>query len=143
MAPDRRAEWDAAHMKKLEVRQFLQASADVKGWFFPIDAALFGAVERLKPIDASLPVPHMGWNVLTGMIEHPVLAGLGVEPHVYFVHSYALNAEKLSQVAARCDYGGPFVAAVARDNIFGTQFHPEKSQAMGLRFIANFLSWKP
>ena len=102
-----------------------------------------GAVERLKPNDASLPVPHMGWNVLTGMIEHPVLAGLGVEPHVYFVHSYALNAEKLSQVAARCDYGGPFVAAVARDNIFGTQFHPEKSQQAGQRLLANFLNWKP
>jgi glutamine amidotransferase len=102
-----------------------------------------GAVERLKPNDPALPVPHMGWNTLTGMIEHPVLAGLGAEPHVYFVHSYALTAEIASQVAARCDYGGPFVAAVARDNIFGTQFHPEKSQQAGQRLLANFLNWKP
>ncbi|MDP3737339.1 MAG: imidazole glycerol phosphate synthase subunit HisH [Hyphomonadaceae bacterium] len=102
-----------------------------------------GAVERLKPKDASLPVPHMGWNVLTNLSDHKVLAGLGDEPHVYFVHSYALTPEKSVHVAARCDYGGSFTAAVARDNIFGTQFHPEKSQQAGQRLLANFLAWKP
>ncbi len=102
-----------------------------------------GAVERLKPSDPSLPVPHMGWNVLTDMKSHPVLNGLGPEPHVYFVHSYAMKPEIPGHVAARCDYGGKFVAAVARDNLFGTQFHPEKSQKAGQTVLANFLRWKP
>jgi glutamine amidotransferase len=102
-----------------------------------------GAVERLKPSDPNLPVPHMGWNVLTDMKSHPVLNGLGPEPHVYFVHSYAMKPEIQGHVAARCDYGGKFVAAVARDNLFGTQFHPEKSQQAGQTILANFLRWKP
>lgn len=102
-----------------------------------------GAVERLKPSDPNLPVPHMGWNVLTDMKSHPVLNGLGPEPHVYFVHSYAMKPEIQGHVAARCDYGGKFVAAVARDNLFGTQFHPEKSQQAGQTVLANFLRWKP
>lgn len=102
-----------------------------------------GTVERLKPSDPNLPVPHMGWNVLTDMKSHPVLNGLGPEPHVYFVHSYAMKPEIQGHVAARCDYGGKFVAAVARDNLFGTQFHPEKSQQAGQTVLANFLRWKP
>jgi glutamine amidotransferase len=101
-----------------------------------------GVVERIRP-KGGLPVPHMGWNVLTDIKRHPVLAGLGPEPHVYFVHSYALIPEKRDHAAAWCDYGGAFVAAVARDNLFGTQFHPEKSQQAGQRLLANFLSWKP
>jgi len=101
-----------------------------------------GAVERITPTQA-LPVPHMGWNVLTDMSNHPCLNGLGPEPHVYFVHAYALQAERRDHVAARCDYGGKFTAAVARDNLFGTQFHPEKSQLAGQTLLANFLRWKP
>jgi glutamine amidotransferase len=101
-----------------------------------------GAVERIRPASA-LPVPHMGWNVLGDLKQHPVLAGLGNEPHVYFVHSYALTANNPAHVAARCDYGGVFTAAVARDNLFGTQFHPEKSQRAGQILLANFLNWKP
>jgi glutamine amidotransferase len=101
-----------------------------------------GAVERITPTPP-LPVPHMGWNVLTDIGDHPCLSGLGPEPHVYFVHSYALKAEHRDHVAARCDYGGKFTAAVARDNLFGTQFHPEKSQAAGQTLLANFLRWKP
>ena len=101
-----------------------------------------GAVERITPTPA-LPVPHMGWNVLTDMSNHPCLNGLGPEPHVYFVHAYALQAERRDHVAARCDYGGKFTAAVARDNLFGTQFHPEKSQLAGQTLLANFLRWKP
>lgn len=102
-----------------------------------------GAVERLAPNDPALPIPHMGWNVLTDISSHPVLAGLGPDPHVYFVHSYAMRPELPHHVAARCDYGGKFVAAVARDNLFGTQFHPEKSQKAGQTLLANFLRWKP
>jgi glutamine amidotransferase len=101
-----------------------------------------GAVERVRPQPA-LPVPHMGWNVLTDLKPHPVLAGLGSEPHVYFVHSYALMPTQAERIAARCDYGGSFVAAVARDNLFGTQVHPEKSQQAGQLLLANFLRWKP
>ena len=95
------------------------------------------------PAIPGLKIPHMGWNVLTDLRPHPVLNGLKPEPHVYFVHSYALNTEHRDHVAARCDYGGKFVAAVARDNLFGTQFHPEKSQQAGQTILANFLRWKP
>jgi glutamine amidotransferase len=85
----------------------------------------------------------MGWNELTDMTDHPVLAGLGSSPHVYFVHSYALTPDHRSHIAARCDYGGLFAAAVARDNLFGVQFHPEKSQTSGQILLANFLRWRP
>lgn len=102
-----------------------------------------GVVERLRPEDPTLPVPHMGWNVLQDIRPHPVLAGLGDEPHVYFVHSYALTPARRDHIVATCDYGGKFAAAVGRDNLFGTQFHPEKSQKAGQRLLANFLGWKP
>jgi glutamine amidotransferase len=101
-----------------------------------------GSVERIRP-KGGLPVPHMGWNVLRDIRPHPVMAGLGPDPHVYFVHSYAFTASHAAHVAAQCDYGGLFTAAVARDNLFGTQFHPEKSQQAGQRLLANFLNWKP
>ncbi len=101
-----------------------------------------GAVERIEPTP-TLPVPHMGWNTLTDIKSHPVLANLGPEPHVYFVHSYAMKPEMPDHVMARCDYNGKFVAAVGRDNLFGTQFHPEKSQKAGQQLLANFLRWKP
>jgi glutamine amidotransferase len=102
-----------------------------------------GAVERLDPADPGLPIPHMGWNTLVDMKPHPLLADLGPSPEVYFVHSYALRAEEEDDVAAWCDYGGRFVAAVAKGNMFGTQFHPEKSQVAGQRLLAAFLRWKP
>ncbi len=90
-----------------------------------------------------LKVPHMGWNdlVLTG--EHPVLAGIATGDHAYFVHSYHLAVTRASDRLAHADYGGPVTAIVGRDTMIGTQFHPEKSQATGLRLIANFLRWKP
>ena len=90
-----------------------------------------------------LKVPHMGWNdlVLTG--EHPVLAGIATGDHAYFVHSYHLAVTRASHRLAHADYGGPVTAIVGRDTMIGTQFHPEKSQATGLRLIANFLRWKP
>lgn len=101
-----------------------------------------GDVVRLKPADPALKVPHMGWNELEIISPHPVLAGLGAD-HAYFVHSYGLIPGAASDVIARTDYGGPVTAAIARDNMVGTQFHPEKSQTLGLALIRNFLRWRP
>ena len=104
-----------------------------------------GEVNRIAPADKTLKIPHMGWNTLDSK-SHPVLAGIPLGPqglHAYFVHSYQLNAQSDVDVIARADYGGPVTAMVGRDNIVGTQFHPEKSQRLGLALIANFLKWKP
>lgn len=101
-----------------------------------------GIVEALVPAPG-LPVPHVGWNELIIPAPHPVLAGLGDRPHAYFTHSYAFRPENQGEVAAWTDYGAPLAAAIARDNLFGTQFHPEKSQRLGLTLLANFLEWTP
>ncbi len=98
---------------------------------------------RIAPRDPALKVPHMGWNALEGIAEHPVLAGIAEGDHAYFVHSYHLAANDRARVLATADHGGPITAVVGRDNLVGTQFHPEKSQATGLRLIANFLAWRP
>jgi imidazole glycerol-phosphate synthase subunit HisH len=102
-----------------------------------------GDVVPIEPDDPSLKIPHMGWNELTRRSDHPVLGGLPAGTHVYFVHSFELYPSDPANVLAETDYGGPIVAAVGRDNLIGTQFHPDKSQAAGLRFIANFLRWRP
>jgi len=102
-----------------------------------------GTVEAISPDDKALKVPHMGWNNLSIHAAHPLLAGLGREPHMYFVHGYHLVAAKNGDVLATADYGGAVTAVVGRGNIAGTQFHPEKSQALGLRLIENFLTWTP
>lgn len=103
-----------------------------------------GAVELLKPADASLKIPHMGWNQLRlRQPQHPVLAGIKSGDHAYFVHSYHFVARDNGHVLADVDYGGPVLAAIGRANMVGTQFHPEKSQATGLRLLANFLRWRP
>jgi len=105
-----------------------------------------GDVEKIAPRDESLKIPHMGWNTLDLLREHPVLEKLPLGDkgrHAYFEHSYHLNAANEGDVIARADYGGPLTAIVARDTMFGTQFHPEKSQRFGLALIANFLKWKP
>ena len=105
-----------------------------------------GDVRRLEPSDPALKVPHMGWNVLHLQNEHPLVDGIRLGPeglHAYFVHSYALEPENPDQVVAVSDYGGPVTAIVARDNMVGAQFHPEKSQALGLALIRNFLAWRP
>tara|TARA_R110002096_G_scaffold93780_6_gene211444 strand:+ start:640 stop:1278 length:639 start_codon:yes stop_codon:yes gene_type:complete len=101
-----------------------------------------GDVVEMVPSDTSLKIPHMGWNELQITKPHPVLKDLPVT-HAYFVHSYHLQPAEDGDVIARTDYGGPVTAAVARDNMVGTQFHPEKSQALGLALIRNFLQWKP
>ncbi len=103
-----------------------------------------GEVRPLAPDDSSLKIPHMGWNELDfGEQNHPVLAGLAGGTHVYFVHSFEMVCAEEADVLARADYGGPVTAMVGRDNMVGTQFHPEKSQSAGLRIIANFLKWQP
>lgn len=105
-----------------------------------------GEVVALQPGDARLKVPHMGWNELRPRgPRHPVLAGLEelAAPHAYFVHSYQLVPLDPAHVLATTDYGGPVTAVVGRDNLVGTQFHPEKSQEVGLRLIADFLRWRP
>ncbi len=105
-----------------------------------------GDVKEIVPSDPSLKIPQIGWNTIELRREHPVFAGIRTGStglHAYFVHSYHLDAARPEQVLAAADYGGPVTAAVARDNLVGTQFHPEKSQALGLALIANFLRWKP
>lgn len=105
-----------------------------------------GEVRQLEPSDPHLKIPHMGWNTLTVRRSHPLLAGLATGAdglHAYFVHSYHLVPERADVVVAETEYGGAVTALVARDNVAGTQFHPEKSQRLGLGLIANFLAWVP
>jgi glutamine amidotransferase len=105
-----------------------------------------GEVDRIAPRDPSLKIPHMGWNTLDPRAAHPLLDGIDLGPrglHAYFVHSYHLQPAEPSDLVAEADYGGPVTAVVARDNWAGTQFHPEKSQRLGLQLIANFLKWSP
>jgi glutamine amidotransferase len=103
-----------------------------------------GTVAAIEPKDPSLKVPHMGWNDLRmNAPAHPLLAGIAPGAHAYFVHSFALSPDNADDAIATVEYGGPIVATVARDNIVGTQFHPEKSQAVGLMLISNFLGWRP
>jgi glutamine amidotransferase len=105
-----------------------------------------GDVELIEPRDPALKIPHMGWNTLTAMRDHALLEGIPTGPagwHAYFVHSYHLHAADPATVIAATDYGQTVTAIVGRDNIVGTQFHPEKSQKLGLAFIANFLRWCP
>lgn len=105
-----------------------------------------GDVAAIKPSDPGLKIPHMGWNSLDVTRPHPVLDGLALGPsglHAYFVHSYHLATVATADCIATTDYGGPVTAIVGRDNMLGTQFHPEKSQALGLAFIGNFLEWTP
>ena len=102
-----------------------------------------GEVVRLAPSDGALKIPHMGWNALSVTRPHPVLAGIAPDVDVYFVHSYAMRPARPEDTLATADYGGTFTAVAGRDNILGTQFHPEKSQAVGLALLDNFLRWRP
>jgi imidazole glycerol-phosphate synthase subunit HisH len=102
-----------------------------------------GDVVRIEPGPAHLKIPHMGWNELRDLKPHALLEGIAPKDHAYFVHSFQLKAGKPEALLAVTDYGGPITAVVGRDNLAGTQFHPEKSQATGLRLIGNFLRWKP
>jgi glutamine amidotransferase len=105
-----------------------------------------GDVKLIVPADSNLKIPHMGWNTLEAKRPHPLLEGISLGEnglHAYFVHSYQLEATLPEDVIATADYAGPVTAMVGYDNMVGTQFHPEKSQTLGLALIANFLRWKP
>jgi glutamine amidotransferase len=126
-------------MQLLADRGLEHVTTEGLGW-------IAGEVRLLEPSDPGLKIPHMGWNTLVAGRPHPLLNGIATGPrglHAYFVHSYHLKAADPSDVLAETDYGGPVTAMVGRDNIAGTQFHPEKSQRLGLLLIANFLGWKP
>jgi len=98
-----------------------------------------GTVRLIEPADPSLKVPHMGWNDVTPAARHPLVAA----GEAYYLHSYAFHPADPADLVARTDHGGPITAAVARDTVIGVQFHPEKSQAYGLAFLARFLAWRP
>lgn len=102
-----------------------------------------GDVVRIEPEDRALKVPHMGWNDLVIESEHPVFNGVTSGDHVYFVHSHHFRVADPAQRLAHVDYGGPVTAVMGRDTMIGMQFHPEKSQDVGLRMIGNFLTWAP
>ncbi len=105
-----------------------------------------GEVDRITPSDPDLKIPHMGWNTLNMLRVHPLLEDIPLGPdglHAYFVHSYELRTAHRGDLVAQADYGGPLTAIVGHDNMVGTQFHPEKSQRLGLALITNFLKWSP
>ena len=102
-----------------------------------------GDVVRITPADPALKVPHMGWNDLVIDHDHPILGGIRTGDHAYFVHSYAFRVANPAERQAHVDYAGDITAIIGAANMVGTQFHPEKSQATGLRIIANFLRWAP
>lgn len=105
-----------------------------------------GEVAHITPSDPTLKIPHMGWNTLDVVTPHGLLDGIATGKdglHAYFVHSYHFVAQDQANIVACTDYGGPITAFVAKDNMAGTQFHPEKSQTLGLKLIANFLTWTP
>jgi imidazole glycerol-phosphate synthase subunit HisH len=124
----------------------LMASRGLEKVVTPGFGWIAGDVVEIRPSDPALKVPHMGWNSLDVRHDHPLLAGIATGEnglHAYFVHSYHLAAGNPGDVVATAEYGGPVTAIVGRGNVAGTQFHPEKSQALGLALIANFLAWKP
>ena len=103
-----------------------------------------GEVTPLDPVDKTLKIPHMGWNELSIVADqHPVLAGISTGSHAYFVHIFAFRCGSGDAMMSSFEYGGRLTAMVGRDNIVGTQFHPEKSQETGLRLLRNFLRWRP
>ena len=102
-----------------------------------------GDVVPVKPADAALKIPHMGWNEIEQVANHPIFVGLEPNANAYYVHSFEMKPLNRAHLLATTNYGGAVTAAVGRDNLVGTQFHPEKSQAVGLTILANFLNWSP
>jgi imidazole glycerol-phosphate synthase subunit HisH len=102
-----------------------------------------GEVVPIEPADPALKIPHMGWNEIEPRAKHPLVGGLQAGDHAYFVHSYHFLVVETTDLLAISNYGGPLAAMIGRNNLAGTQFHPEKSQDVGLRVIGNFLRWCP
>jgi imidazole glycerol-phosphate synthase subunit HisH len=102
-----------------------------------------GRVARMTPGDRTLKIPHMGWNTLRSVADHPALRHIRADDHFYFVHSFVVESKEDRQIYALADHGGGFPAIIGRDNMIGTQFHVEKSHEAGLRLIRGFLEWKP
>ena len=102
-----------------------------------------GEVVKITPDDPALKIPHMGWNEVKKTQSHALLEGIPDNAHAYFVHSFQLKPALPEDLIATTDYGGPLTAMVGNENIAGTQFHPEKSQATGIKLLENFLSWRP
>ena len=126
-------------MQLMATRGLEKTTTDGLSW-------IAGDVVEMKPSDPMIKIPQIGWNTLQTRRDHPLLDGITTGPdgyHAYFVHSYHLQAEEPGNIVATTDYGMDVTAIVARDNMIGTQFHPEKSQTLGLALIANFLRWKP
>lgn len=126
-------------MQLLSTRGLEKTTTHGLGW-------IGGDVVEMTPSDPMLKIPQIGWNTIHVKQNHPLFDGITTGEnglHAYFVHSYHLAARDPADVLAQTDYGGSVTAAVARDNVAGTQFHPEKSQALGLALIANFLRWMP
>ncbi|MCX8999454.1 imidazole glycerol phosphate synthase subunit HisH [Rhizobiaceae bacterium BDR2-2] len=126
-------------MQLMSSRGLEKTITDGLGW-------IAGDVVEMTPSDPELKIPQIGWNTLTLNRPHPLFDGIPTGPdglHAYFVHSYHLAAARPEDVIATTDYGGPVTAFVGRDNMAGAQFHPEKSQTLGLKLIANFLKWAP
>jgi glutamine amidotransferase len=126
-------------MQLMSSRGLEKTVTDGFGW-------IAGDVVEMTPSDPSLKIPQIGWNTLTLNRPHPLFDGIPTGQdglHAYFVHSYHLAARNPAEVIATTDYGGAMTAFVGRENMVGAQFHPEKSQALGLKLIANFLTWTP
>lgn len=123
-------------MQMLATRGHEYELTDGFGW-------IEGEITRIEPADDALKVPHMGWNDLVIDHPHPVFEGISSGQHTYFVHSYHMLVDNPAHRLAHVDYGGPVTAMVGRDTIVGMQFHPEKSQTVGLQMIGNFLRWRP
>lgn len=121
----------------------LMATRGLEHGEFPGLGWIPGEVVRIEPADPALKVPHMGWNELVVERAHPVLDRVPTGAHMYFVHSYQFVAKDPAHVLATTDYGAPVTAVIGRDNMVGSQFHPEKSQKSGLAFIDAFLRWRP
>ncbi|MCJ8056549.1 imidazole glycerol phosphate synthase subunit HisH [Shinella curvata] len=123
-------------MQLMSSRGLEKTTTEGLGW-------IKGDVVKMTPSDQNLKIPQIGWNTLDRKSTHPLFAGIPEALHAYFVHSYHLAAENPEDVVATVDYGGPMTAFVANGNKAGAQFHPEKSQTLGLALITNFLRWKP
>jgi glutamine amidotransferase len=126
-------------MQLMAKRSLEHAETPGFGW-------IAGDVKQIEPADASLKIPHMGWNTLDVKRPHALFDGITLGSnglHAYFVHSYHMALDEEKSLVASADYGGPVTAFIARDNMAGSQFHPEKSQALGLALIGNFLDWRP